>query len=78
MDFRMGRGGIRKIVQILLFASVVDQNDVGKAVFQQAVNHGGELFIRVKGRQDDGDFRQILHRIRLSMYMPAGSGHGWS
>ena len=52
MDFRMQPGRVLKIVKVLRFAPVVDQDNVGKAVFQQAVNDGGELFVRVQGGQN--------------------------
>ena len=53
MDFRMQPGSVLKIVEIFRFAAVVDQDDVGKAVFQQAVNDGGELLVRIQGGQNN-------------------------
>ena len=53
VDFGMLPDRILEIMQVLRFAAVVDQNDVGKAVFQQAVNDGGELLVRVQGGQNN-------------------------
>ena len=53
-----------KIVQIFRLASVVYQNDILKAVFQQSVHHGDQLFIRVQRRQDHGDIGKVGHRFR--------------
>ena len=51
-DFRVFFSQLGEVMQVLLLAAVVDQNNVGKAVFQQAVNHGYQLFIRVKRGQN--------------------------
>ena len=52
MDFGVRRGSVREVVQVFCPAAVVDQNDVREAVFQQTVNDGGELFVRVQGGQN--------------------------
>ena len=46
---------IGKIVQIFGLAAVVDQNDVAEAVFQQAVDDGDQLLVRVKGGEHHGN-----------------------
>ena len=38
---------VLKAGQIFGLGAVVDQNDIGKAVFQQAIDHGVQLFVRV-------------------------------
>ena len=55
LNFGMGCGGIGKVVKVFRLTSVVDQNDVGKALAEQAVNHGVQLFIRVKRGENDGN-----------------------
>ena len=47
MDLRVLGSQIGKIMKIFLLASVVDQDDIGEAVFQQAVDDGDELLIRI-------------------------------
>ena len=54
-------GGVGEIMKILRLAPIVDQNDVGKAVFQQPVDHGVQLFVRVKRGKNHGNFRYICH-----------------
>ena len=54
-NLRVGSGGVSKVVQILRLAAVVYQNDVGEAVFQQAVNDGIQLFIRIQRGQNHGN-----------------------
>ena len=56
VNFRMIFGGIRKVVQVFRLTAIVHQDNVGKAIFQQAVNNGIELFVRVQGGQDHGEF----------------------
>ena len=60
VDFRMLGSQIREIVKVFRLAAVVHQNDMGKPVFQQAVNHGDQLFIRVQRGQYNGNFGQIV------------------
>ena len=55
LDFGMGCGGIGEVMKVFRFASVVDQDDVGKALAEQTVNHGVQLFIRVKRGENDGN-----------------------
>ena len=55
LDFGMGCGGIGKVVKVFRLASVVDQDDVGKALAEQTVNHGVQLFVRVKRGENDGN-----------------------
>ena len=45
-----------KIVQVLRLAAIVDQNDVGKAIFQQTVNDGMELFVGIQRGQNHRNF----------------------
>ena len=56
MNFFMGVRRTLKTGQIFGLGAVVDQNDIGKTVFQQAIDHGVQLFIRVKGWKDHGNF----------------------
>ena len=65
VDFRMLGSQIREIVKVFRLAAVVHQNDMGKPVFQQAVNHGDQLFIRVQRGQYNGNFGQIVQIILL-------------
>ena len=58
---RVSSGFLFEVVKIFGLAAVVDQNDVGKTVFQQAVNDQMELFIGVQRREDHGNFRKIVH-----------------
>ena len=48
-------GKVGKVVQILLLASVIDQDDVGESVLQQAVNDRNQLLIRIQGGQNHGN-----------------------
>ena len=51
-DFRMLGGKLGEIVQIFGLAAVVDQNNIGKAVFQKSVHHGNEFFVGVQRGQN--------------------------
>ena len=55
VNFGMGSGGILKVVKIFRLAAVIDQNNVGKTVFQQTVDDSVQLFVRIQGGQDYGD-----------------------
>ena len=56
-DVGVGSGFFFKVVQVLLLAAVVDQNDVGKAVLQKTFDDRMELFIGIQRRQNDRNFR---------------------
>ena len=47
-------GGSFKKALLLVGAAVVHYNDMLKALFYKAVNHGAELIVRVQGGQDYG------------------------
>ena len=55
VDFRMLCSKIVEIMKVFLFASVIDQNNIGKTVLQQTVHNGDQLVIRIKRRQDNRD-----------------------
>ena len=55
VDLFMGVRRTLKTGQIFGLGAVVDQNDIGKAVFQQAIDHGVQLFVRVQGRKNHGN-----------------------
>ena len=54
-NFRVLGGKIGKVVQVFGLAAVVDQNNIGKAVLEQSIHHGHELFVRVKGGKNHGN-----------------------
>ena len=66
VDFRVGSGGIREVMQVFLLAAVVNENDIGKAIFQQAVNDGYQLLIGVERGQDYRNFGKVIHKIASS------------
>ena len=55
-NLRMSRCRIGKVVQLLFPAAVIDKDNILKAIFQEPVNHSGELFIRVQGGQYNRNF----------------------
>ena len=55
MHLGVGRGGL-EIMPVFGLASVVDQDDVLKAVCNQSLNHGEELLIRIQRGQNHGNF----------------------
>ena len=55
VDFRVLGSQTLEIMEIFRFASIVHQNNIGKPIFQQAVDYGNQLLIRIQGRQDHGN-----------------------
>ena len=70
----MGFSLFQEIVEILFLAAVVDQDDIGEAVLQQAVDDTVQLLVRVQGRQNYGDLGKIGHNKYLFQY-DSCSGH---
>jgi hypothetical protein len=58
--FRMGSGGL-EIVEVLRLAAVVNKNDVREAVFQQTVDDGQQLVVRIQRGEDNGDILKGVH-----------------
>ena len=56
MNLRMLSGQIVEIVEIFGLTAIIDQNDVGKTVFQQTVNHGNQLLVRIERGQNNRNF----------------------
>ena len=52
MDLRVGVRRVLKPGQILRLGAVVDQNNVGKSVFQKPIDHSVQLFVRIQRGQD--------------------------
>ena len=48
--------------QVFRLGAVIHQNDVRKTIFQEAVDYGIQLFVRVQRGQNHGNLRKIQHR----------------
>ena len=66
MDLGMLCGGF-EIMQILRFAAVVEQDDIGKALVNQTVDHGKQLLVGIQRGEYDADFMKIAHKKLLSL-----------
>ena len=54
-DFRVLGCKVVEVVQIFGLAAVVDQDNIGKTIFQQSVHHGDQLVVGIQGRQNHGN-----------------------
>ena len=48
--------------QVFRLGAVIHQNNIRKTIFQEAVDYGIQLFVRVQRGQNHGNLRKIQHR----------------
>ena len=54
-------GSLREGLEMPLVAAVVDDDDIVKPLGQQAVHDLNELFVRLVGGDDSGDFHFVFY-----------------